>query len=345
MSALNLIIARGFGPEIKELGTAYGDARNAQIHANDVSAANRTNIANAQQDQQFQIEDRQVAEQGRIAGQQQQQELQELLGAVSIVDQRLRANPDDQEARAAAVEISARLSALAPKAAPTVSGILGLTPKPQSSAAKPVIVMGPNGPVYADAQSAVGQPAYIRPSSPQTLVMPSYTPTQVQNPDGTVSQVFVNTKNPSEQVTVGKAPAKQNTKASDAQTSQRTYDAFSLSVGNVEKAFSKTDTGPIVGRMPAYTADQQIAEGAVAAMAPILKQLFRSAGEGVFTDKDQQLLTDMAPKRTDRPEAAAAKITAIKDIVAAKLGITAAPVQQGQKSYKTASGATVEILD
>jgi len=80
-----------------------------------------------------------------------------------------------------------------------------------------------------------------------------------------------------------------------------------------------TTTGPFSGRMPAVTARQQIAEGAVAAIAPVLKQLFRSAGEGVFTDRDQQLLIDMIPSRTDLPEARIAKMQMIDAIVEAKL--------------------------
>jgi hypothetical protein len=58
-----------------------------------------------------------------------------------------------------------------------------------------------------------------------------------------------------------------------------------------------------------------VAEGAVAAIAPVLKQLFRVAGEGVFTDRDQQLLLDMVPKRTDFPQAREAKLANIDKIV------------------------------
>lgn len=80
-----------------------------------------------------------------------------------------------------------------------------------------------------------------------------------------------------------------------------------------------SETGAIVGMLPAITAKQQIAKGSVAAMAPVLKQLFRTAGEGVFTDRDQQLLLDMVPGRTDLPEARNAMIANIDAIVKAKL--------------------------
>jgi hypothetical protein len=80
-----------------------------------------------------------------------------------------------------------------------------------------------------------------------------------------------------------------------------------------------TNTGPIAGRLPAVTAGQQIAEGGVAAVAPVLKALFRSAGEGVFTDRDQQLLLDMIPNRADHPETITAKMQMIDAIIEAKL--------------------------
>lgn len=87
---------------------------------------------------------------------------------------------------------------------------------------------------------------------------------------------------------------------------------------------SGSTTGPFAGRIPAVTAKQQIAEGGVAAMAPVLKQLFRVSGEGVFTDRDQELLLNMVPTRKDHPEARKTKIENIDRIVRAKLGATAA---------------------
>lgn len=82
-------------------------------------------------------------------------------------------------------------------------------------------------------------------------------------------------------------------------------------------------TGPVLGRLPALTSAQQTAKGGVAAMAPVLKQLFRAAGEGVFTDKDQQLLLDMIPTRETEPKARQAMMENIDAIVRAKLGLGA----------------------
>ncbi len=108
---------------------------------------------------------------------------------------------------------------------------------------------------------------------------------------------------------------------------EQAYNAYRSAMLSLEQAMEETETGPIAGLLPAFTAAQQTAEGAVAAMAPILKQLFRSAGEGTFTDRDQDLLLDMVPKRTDHPEARRAKIAIINQIVADKLGIPKAGSQ------------------
>lgn len=84
----------------------------------------------------------------------------------------------------------------------------------------------------------------------------------------------------------------------------------------------ETVTGPMIGKLPAITSKQQVASGSVAAMAPVLKQLFRAAGEGVFTDKDQQLLIDMIPTRDTLPAAREALIQNIDNIIKAKLGLS-----------------------
>lgn len=103
------------------------------------------------------------------------------------------------------------------------------------------------------------------------------------------------------------------------------YGVYETGMSNLLKSLGDTTTGPIAGRLPAITASQQIAEGAQAAMAPVLKQMFRSTGEGTFTDKDQEMLLKMLPTRSDHPEAAKAKIQGIDAIVRAKLNQSAAP--------------------
>jgi hypothetical protein len=116
------------------------------------------------------------------------------------------------------------------------------------------------------------------------------------------------------------------------------YAAYQAGIGSLEKAMSGTSTGPVAGRIPAVTAGQQIAEGAEATMAPILKQLFRDSGEGTFTDADQALLMKMVPTRKDHAEARKAKISMIDEIVRAKLAISDAPAAAPKRVKVDAQG-------
>lgn len=127
-------------------------------------------------------------------------------------------------------------------------------------------------------------------------------------------------------VTAAKEAAKSGAKETGKAKSNATaLSVYETGITNLKSALGDTTTGPMVGWMPAFTANQQKAEGAVAAMAPILKEIFRSAGEGTFTEGDQKLLTDMIPGRGTLPEAAAAQLQAIDQIVRAKLGGGAKP--------------------
>lgn len=103
----------------------------------------------------------------------------------------------------------------------------------------------------------------------------------------------------------------------------QTWKLYETARDGLVESLEASDTGPLVGRIPAFTSEQQAAEGGVAAMAPVLKQLFRTAGEGTFTDRDQALLLEMVPKRTDRLGARNSKIANIDKIVKAKLGMSA----------------------
>ena len=60
-------------------------------------------------------------------------------------------------------------------------------------------------------------------------------------------------------------------------------------------------------------------------MAPVLKQLFRGAGEGTFTDQDQKMLLALIPDRNTLPAARKSQLAAIDALVRAKLRITETP--------------------
>ena len=100
-----------------------------------------------------------------------------------------------------------------------------------------------------------------------------------------------------------------------------TYKVYEVARNGLMAGLEGTDTGYWYGKIPPITEGQQVAEGGVAAIAPVLKQLFRAAGEGIFTDKDQELLMDMIPTRDDLAGARNAKMENIDVIVRHKLGI------------------------
>ena len=104
-------------------------------------------------------------------------------------------------------------------------------------------------------------------------------------------------------------------------SNDKAFNVYQSAMQGLVDSLQGTSTGPFIGWLPAVTSNQQIAEGAVAAMAPVLKQLFRASGEGVFTDRDQALLMDMVPTRKDREPARLAKMENIDRIVRSKLGM------------------------
>jgi hypothetical protein len=125
---------------------------------------------------------------------------------------------------------------------------------------------------------------------------------------------------------VADATAEAKARADEAKrvkTNQAAWDVYDTAIRNLTDKLSGTTTGPGMDWIPAVTANAQAAEGAIAAIAPVLKQLFRSAGEGIFTDKDQELLLRMIPTRRTLPAARDAQFRAIDGIVRAKLGVEA----------------------
>ena len=124
-----------------------------------------------------------------------------------------------------------------------------------------------------------------------------------------------------------------------------TFAVYETAMSSLMDGLGNTDTGPFVGRIPAVTANQQIADGAIAAIAPVLKQLFRAAGEGIFTDKDQELLLAMVPKRSDLPAARESKFRNIDAIVRAKLGIQFGGGQEQSTLQPTTTTGLDELSD
>jgi len=124
-------------------------------------------------------------------------------------------------------------------------------------------------------------------------------------------------------------PTEEDKRNRDINAAFNTYEAARE---GLLKGMEGTPTGPLIGKLPAITTAQQKAQGGMAAMIPVLKQIFRAAGEGVFTDKDQQALIEMIPTRETTPAAREALLQNIDNIIRAKLGM-ASP--SGGSSGKT----------
>lgn len=105
-----------------------------------------------------------------------------------------------------------------------------------------------------------------------------------------------------------------------AKENDKNYNTFVQGMLDLDKSLAATSTGFVAGRSPAMTSEQRAAEGAIANMAPILKNLFRASGEGTFTDRDQALLLEMVPSRVDDAASRQKKMQMVNAIVETKLG-------------------------
>lgn len=329
MGAIDAIIARGFGPDIRGIGTAYSDSRNTQNAADANLRSAQINQQGAQINQQNAVQDQQYQAQDRQAAQDQAAKLNAIYGRA----QELAALPqDDPQVQAQWREIALGVEQLKSGGG---KSLVDMFKPPKQFETLTGASLGGGVPADAIFQRDPTTGKLVKIYSP-----PGSTTVNVGTPKPPAGYLWNDPSNPS----AGVAPiaggpqdpaarpmsdeeVAANRKAEAAKAdSSRVYGTYQTAMRAVSDALSHTTTGPIAGRMPAFSAEQQIAEGAVAAIAPILKQLFRAAGEGVFTDRDQQLLLDMVPTRTDRQQAKDAKITNINAIVASKLGIEQAPL-------------------
>lgn len=105
----------------------------------------------------------------------------------------------------------------------------------------------------------------------------------------------------------------------------RALSVYDQGISNLLAAFDKAATGPGLGLIPAMGEDARILEGARSVMSPILKSIFREAGEGTFAKDDREQLESMLPTRSDTPEVARAKVQFIDSVVRSKLGVPGEP--------------------
>jgi hypothetical protein len=102
-------------------------------------------------------------------------------------------------------------------------------------------------------------------------------------------------------------------------SNKRALDVYTGAMSNLTKTLDNTITGPFLGLTAGLTSNAQIADGAIAMMLPLMKDVFRGAGEGTFTEGDQKILTDLIPTRSTFAEARVAQIKMIDTIIRSKL--------------------------
>lgn len=361
-TALDIIIARGFGSPIQGAMDSFNNQRQAN-QSNKLSGILQQNTA---QDQQWQGEDRALEEQARQKASQKAQEQESLLAMIPEIDARLRANPDDQEARAAAVEIHSRLNP--EKAAEGIGGML--YPKesgPQSSLGKLGADLSAGRISQADYDAAVRKATTI-PSPAQ--INASFTPAQIMGPDGTPQTVMVNTRNPAEQVSLGATPPK--TQAPKTTDTQRAAAGYVSRMERAEAALNNPKVG-LSGYVPgqaefmAWSAKQggstvanrfvskagqryfQLAEDWLRA------KLRKESGAVIGKEEAFQEYSTYFPVPGDSEEVLAQKrnsrVTAIEALQgqSPQGSVPAKPQQQPAtaqpRTFTTKGGATVEILD
>ena len=125
MGAIDAIIARGFGPDIRGIGTAYSDSRNTQNAADANLRSAEINQQGAQINQQNAVQDQQYQAQDRQAAQDQAAKLNAIYGRA----QELAALPqDDSQVQAQWREIALGVEQLKSGGGKSIVDMFGLNP-------------------------------------------------------------------------------------------------------------------------------------------------------------------------------------------------------------------------
>lgn len=130
--------------------------------------------------------------------------------------------------------------------------------------------------------------------------------------------------------------------ARESRSSGRAMEVYETGIRGVVEAFGNASTGPVVGLLPAIGKDERVLEAAISIMRPIVKDAVRSAGEGTFTDRDQELIDSLLPTRRDTKETAAKKIELLDNFMRSKLSV--APEQKASaQNADNRQGQLIEV--
>ena len=133
--------------------------------------------------------------------------------------------------------------------------------------------------------------------------------------------------------------------AAKAKDATKLFAAYDAAINNLSTALGATETGPLIGQLPALTSNAQAAKGAQQVLAVAIKGLVRTAGEGTWTDSDQRMITDMMPTREDTPQSRAQKLVYIDQYIRAKLGQPPSGPAADPKQTPAVSAPPASIVD
>lgn len=109
--------------------------------------------------------------------------------------------------------------------------------------------------------------------------------------------------------------------AARLEEAERKYAALSSALDNLDLALEETSTGPILGSFPAFGSDARAAEGAIAAVNPMIVQMYRVPGDEM-TERETERLLSQVPNRNDPKEARKAKIANLRSNARLHLGLS-----------------------
>jgi hypothetical protein len=139
-------------------------------------------------------------------------------------------------------------------------------------------------------------------------------------------------------VTSAKERAKAAAKdESVARSNQKALNVYESAVSGLLEDFETASTGPIAGLIPAIGEDERVLEASINIMRPVIKGVVREAGEGTFSDQDQELIDQLIPSRNDTDEVARRKIKRLDAFIRSKLS------GSDSGSAVSESGVVVEV--
>lgn len=327
MSAIDLIIARGFGPEVQQLGTIMGDEKNRQQNVNQVRQIGDSRLQSEALDRRLATEDQAYQQQQRQAAQGQQSELEGLLAemrriapALAEMESGVRNYPGLPEY---ASEIDGKLQQLALRAAgPAGVAELLKRPEPQgpsSGIGKLAADLKAGLITQADYDAAVRKATYVAPqggvAAPAIPTPPAgYVWRDPANPAAGVNPLPGGPKDPDARPTPQISPKDMAV----AKNKMIALNTARQQLADVKAKWQKLKggaaAGPMgLGKLP--TPAGNAFDAAVNAMRDTVTSLTRVPGVGAMSDFETRLAMGKFPDRNNYEEVTEQQIGQLEQLL------------------------------